>query len=283
MRGMRLITVAWLVAALAGCGGRGPSAPGIGRFQVVAAWTPALGVSLEVSAGQADLAAISLSSVAADGSLGREIQLLGSPVGPPLAGQRRVTASIAIPLGQLQPTSRLRLRAVDAVGREAVAFTSVERPGFVTAGGTCSEPSTPCAGELACVAGRCAVPAAAEAACAAAAEVAWTTGGAATLPAPVGPGASFLGRCSAPDPRADTVHRLEVTSPEGEHLELTLPAAARAILRTDCLAPASEYRCLDASGGVDLEAGTYALILQCGEGCAGEVSLTASPLPAPPP
>ena len=133
-------------------------------------------------------------------------------------------------------------------------------PAFGDAGATCDGAALACAGELACTAASCAVPGAATAVCQASAAPAWS-GDLANLPVPAGDASAVAGTCWPLDAAGAVAHRIVVEAAAGEHLEVALPPGATAMLRVDCAAPASEMICLDASGGLDLEAGAYELLV----------------------
>ena len=253
--------LAALLAMMAACGGAGPRPPRIEAFAAADAWTAAVEVQATVAAGDADLEAAFVASVGADGLLGREVMVLGAEVGDALAGRPRATVSRRIETGTILPAGRIRLRVADTSGRGATAEVEILHPAFGGPAEVCAAPLDPCAGELACSSGRCAVPPGAAQACAIATDLAWV-GGVAEPTLPAGAMAAFVGRCSRPGARGDIVLRLSVAEPGGEHLELTLPGTVTALLRRDCTDPRSEYRCLESSGSVDLEAGDYVVILQ---------------------
>jgi hypothetical protein len=278
---LRLALVALLLPTALACGSKSDAAPPrIKAFSATLAWTPSMELNLEIEVPGADLSAVYYAWVRPDGSVvGREALLLGAALGDTLGGQATVSATRVVGIGEFLPPSRVRLRVFDAARHEAVAHATLLRPTFGASGDACSGSGQPCAGELACQAGRCAVPATTTAACASAPEPTWRSG-VAELSVPAGAADHFSGTCGPVGAHGDAVYTLVLDAAGGEHLELEVPPTAVALLRADCEAPASQVLCLTASAGLDLPAGRYVLIVDAISGVAASslVRLTRTPL-----
>jgi hypothetical protein len=269
-----------LASAALACGSKAASGPSIRAYSATVGWTPTLQLQLDVEAPAADLSAIYYAWIRPDGSvIGREAMLLGAPLGDSLQGLRSVTATRVVGTGGFLAPTRLRLRAVDVTGKEGAAVATVLHPTFGAAGDACDGGGLACAGELACQGGHCATAATAEAACQAAAVPAWSNG-VAQVPVPTGGTSPVAGTCWPLDAIGATISVVVLEAAAGEHLEVEVPLGAEAMLRSACDVPTSEVLCLTGGAGIDLQAGTYSLLVTgtAATSPGAAVRLTRTPL-----